>query len=98
LAGRSALGPDDTVRARSGRLSALSVFYSKSGFYGGFVCARRALHRQKTGAVGPAGQSLADMLNSFAVALKAEKELDEALGAGCGGLRLRCVWSFWHHL
>jgi hypothetical protein len=38
------------------------------------------------------------MLNSFAVALKAEKELDEALGAGCGGLRLRCVWSFWHHL
>jgi hypothetical protein len=33
-----------TVRARPGRLSALSVFYSKSVLYGGFVWARRALN------------------------------------------------------
>jgi hypothetical protein len=31
------------VRARPGRLSALSVFHSKTIFYGGFVWARRAL-------------------------------------------------------
>jgi hypothetical protein len=31
-----------TVRAHPGQLSALSVSYSKSGLYGGFVWARRA--------------------------------------------------------
>jgi hypothetical protein len=33
-----------TVRARPGRLSALSVLHSKSSFYGAFVWARRALN------------------------------------------------------
>jgi hypothetical protein len=37
----------DTVRACSGRLSALSVSHSESNLYGGFVWARRALNRQK---------------------------------------------------
>ena len=36
-----------TVRARPGRLSAISVFLCKSVFYGAFVWARRALNRQK---------------------------------------------------
>jgi hypothetical protein len=36
-----------TVRARSGRLSALSVFLCKSLLYGAFVWARRALNRRK---------------------------------------------------
>jgi hypothetical protein len=41
------------VRALFGRLSALSVLYSKSILCGGFVWARRALNRQKW---FPAGQ------------------------------------------
>ena len=36
-----------TVRALSGRLSGLSVFHSKSVFYGAFVWVRRALNVQK---------------------------------------------------
>jgi hypothetical protein len=36
-----------TVRARSGRLSGLSVFLCKSVLYGGFVWAHRALNRPK---------------------------------------------------
>jgi hypothetical protein len=36
-----------TVRARLGRLSALSVSVSKSGLYGAFVWVRRALNRPK---------------------------------------------------
>ena len=35
--------PLSTVRARPGRLSALSISYSKSSLYGAFVWARRAL-------------------------------------------------------
>ena len=35
------------VRARPGRLSALRVFHNKSGLYGAFVKARRALNSQK---------------------------------------------------
>ena len=35
------------VRAAPGRSSALRVFLCKSGFYGAFVMARRALNRQK---------------------------------------------------
>jgi hypothetical protein len=38
---------DPTVRARPGRLSALSVFLLKSILYGAFVWARRVLNRQK---------------------------------------------------
>ena len=38
---------DDTVRARRGRLSALSVFLLKSILYGAFVWARRALNSEK---------------------------------------------------
>jgi hypothetical protein len=41
------LGNLTTVRARPGRLSALSVFHSKSVLYGDFVWARRALNRKK---------------------------------------------------
>ena len=36
-----------TVRAHPGRLSGLSVFHSKSDFYGAFVWARRTLNRPK---------------------------------------------------
>ena len=36
-----------TVRAAQGRFSALSVFLSKSVFYGAFVWARRVLNSQK---------------------------------------------------
>jgi hypothetical protein len=36
-----------SVRARPGRLSALSVFHSKSFLYGAVVWARRALNSQK---------------------------------------------------
>jgi hypothetical protein len=36
-----------TVRARRRRLSALSVFLCKLGFYGAFAWARRALNSQK---------------------------------------------------
>jgi hypothetical protein len=43
-----------TVRARRGRLSALSVSLCKSVFYGTFVWARRALNSQKTAVSGPA--------------------------------------------
>jgi hypothetical protein len=42
-----AAGVDPAVRARPGRLSALSVSHSKSGLCGAFVRARRALNRQK---------------------------------------------------
>ena len=38
---------DGTVRAHLGRLSALSVFHSKSVLYGAFVWACRALNRKK---------------------------------------------------
>ena len=37
----------DDCPGRPGRLSALSVFLSKSGLYGAFVRARRALKHQK---------------------------------------------------
>ena len=42
-----------TVRARPGRLSALSVFPRKSVFYGAFVWARRAPNRKKTAVLRP---------------------------------------------
>jgi hypothetical protein len=38
---------EDARPRRRGRLSALSVFLSKSVFYGAFVWARRALNRRK---------------------------------------------------
>ena len=40
-------GYTSTVRARWGRLSALSVFLCESFFYGGFVWEHRALNSQK---------------------------------------------------
>ena len=47
-----------TVRARPGRLGALSVFHSKSSLYGGFVWACRALNGQKRRFPARAGASL----------------------------------------
>ena len=46
-AGSGMLEDFGTVRARPGRLRALSVFHSRLVFYGGFVWARRALKRAK---------------------------------------------------
>ena len=46
-AGRGRGGEALPVRARPGRLSALSVSHSESGLYGAFVWARRALNGQK---------------------------------------------------
>jgi hypothetical protein len=45
-----------TVRAVPGRLSAISLFLCKSGLYGAFVCARRALNSQKRWYPARAGQ------------------------------------------
>ena len=43
----TSLSHEISVRARPGRLSALSGFYSESVLYGAFVWARGALNRQK---------------------------------------------------
>ena len=49
-------GSLQAVRARRGRLSALSVSHSKSVLYGGFVWARRALNSQKRRFLAPPGR------------------------------------------
>ena len=56
--GVSSIGGHNSVWARPGRLSALSVLHSKSVVYGsmGRVWARRALNRPKRRFPAPAGQ------------------------------------------
>ena len=44
---------DTTVRALPGRLSTLSVSHSRSGLFGAFVWARRAINGRNTAISGP---------------------------------------------
>jgi hypothetical protein len=57
--------PLSAVRARPGRLSALSISHSKSGLYGAFVWARRALNSQKTAVSGASCRRLFGLLFTY---------------------------------
>jgi hypothetical protein len=78
-----------TVRARPGRLSALSVSHSKSGLYGAFVWGRRALNRKNGGSrPGQVLRSLPEKERFELELLESGKRMDVKLATG--GAAIKC--------